>query len=119
MMKMKFSFTVTANCVSQKLNDEYGKPIEKEIDIEFDEEKSQKVLFRFAPDTFEISDGIKIIFMTKQCVILVMKNDDAYIIKNTEQFFRDIHEGYSRLLAFNKFCSILEFDFDAGIEFQN
>ena len=124
-MKMNLGFTVIANCVDTQIEPTtpIGKRESKEVRLEFDIESAQKFLFRFGPETFDLSDSIKVMFLKNKdkeiiSILLIIKDDSSYIITNYEQIFRDIHEGYMKLSALEKITNILDFDFEAGLDFQ-
>lgn len=121
-MKMNLGFTVIANC--SVAIDEIGQinHEKKEIELSFDIESAQKFIMRIGPDIFDLNDKIKIRFLRKDDVIstllLIVKDDCSYIVTNHEQLLRDVHEGYLKIQALDKISTILDFDFEAGLEFQ-
>ena len=130
-MKMDLGFTVIANCISieaiEKIND--GSDYRSmEITLHFDIDTAKMFATKLGPNSFEIPVGedyheAKIIFSRKSSdpdylAILLSVDRDMYIIKNPHQILRDVLEGYTKLITLDKIASIIDFDFDAGIELQ-
>ena len=89
----------------------------EKIDLEFeiDEKIASNFLFKFTPRIFRLED-YSVMFKYdnnfKLKYIVLIKDDFIYIVNNTLKLLSDIHEGYFRILAMNKFNDILEFDFN-------
>jgi hypothetical protein len=89
----------------------------EKIDLEFeiDEKLASNFLFKFTPRIFRLED-YSVMFKYdnnfKLKYIVLIKDDFIYIVNNTLKLLSDIHEGYFRILAMNKFNDILEFDFN-------
>lgn len=87
-----------------------------DIILELDEKTAGCFLFKFYPSFFKIEDyNVAIRYdelHNKMANIILIKDDFVYIVYNANQVLSEIHEGYFRLIAMNKFNSILEFDFN-------
>lgn len=122
-MKINHKFKVTFNLdrypkSNVAINQEgvLSDKVEK-IDLEFeiDEKIASNFLFKFTPTIFKLED-YSVMFKYdnnfKLKYIVLIKDDFIYIVNNTLKLLSDIHEGYFRILAMNKFNDILEFDFN-------
>ena len=127
-MKLNLGFSVIANCVVLEPQDTKDKS-SLEIPLHFDIESAMNFVARFGPDSIELEVGEnhintgKVVFSRKASdpnyiAILLLVDDETYIIKNPHQILRDVFEGYNKLVTLNKISSIIDFDFDAGLDFQ-
>lgn len=122
-MKLNLGFSVIARCI--KCVAEEGHANEKPLDFEldFNIESAQNLLMRFGPDTI-VLDTVILKFLRKAGnqdflgILLITEDEESYFVGNHEQFLRDVHEGYMKITALDKISTILDFDFDAGLEFQ-
>lgn len=123
-MKLNLGFTVTARCVTSF--DDKGNINEnpKDFELDFNIESAQNLLMRFGPDMFDLTDDIAVKFLRKTSdndfvgIMLIVKNDASYFVGNHEQFLRDVHEGYMKISALYKISTMIDFDYEAGLEFQ-
>lgn len=126
-MKLNLGFSVIANCVPME-PEEYDTQ-SSEFILHFDIETAMMVATKLGPDAIDIKVGEdyltgRIIFSRKisdpdhLAILLALKDNDIFIIKNPHQLLKDVLEGYTKLIALNKISSIIDFDFEAGLEFQ-
>jgi len=126
-MKLNLGFSVIANCVVLEPEDKQNNQ-SSEIPLHFDIETAMNFIARFGPDNIELEVGEdhldgKIVFSRKALdpdyiAILLLVDNETFIVKNPHQILRDVFEGYNKLTALSKISSIIDFDFDAGLEFQ-
>lgn len=86
-----------------------------DITLKLSAKQAACFLFRFYTSMFKIDNyniAMRYDEYHKLRNIIFIKDDYIYIVYNMNQVLVDIHEGYFRLLAMDKFNSILEFDFD-------
>lgn len=127
-MKLNLGFSVIANCVTLEQPDDNQNNLSSEILLHFDIETAMNFVARFGPDSIELEVGEdhldgKIVFSRKASdpdyiAILLLVDGETFIVKNPHQILRDTFEGYNKLVALSKISSIIDFDFDAGLEFQ-
>lgn len=121
-MKLNLGFTVIARCTHIE-NDGTVKP-KMDFELDLNMEQAQSFLMRFGPDSLELDNDIKVLFYrghvenSPSGIIICAHDDGNYIVDNYNQLMRDIHEGYMKLYALDKFSTILEFDFEEGLSFQ-
>lgn len=121
-MKMNLGFTVIANCVT--LNADSKDEINKEIELNFDIQRARMFATKLSPDSFHLEDLTEVRFCRKAtdpnylAILLVVPDDDTYIVKNPHQLILDVLEGYIKLITLEKIGDIIDFDFEAGLDFQ-
>ena len=89
--------------------------IEKvDLDFNIDLKMASNFIFKFTPSIFKLEDYTVMYKYNNNILkyIVLSKDNYVYIVNNTMKLLSDIHEGYFRLLAMNKFNDILEFDFN-------
>ena len=110
-MTLNMEFTVTARCRVYDKSDDSKEPYTEDIDLHLNKDQAMGLLLRFAPSHFAL-DEFKISFHKDGIGdidgIILIKDNKHYVIKNTNQFISDVHEGYFRLLMLNKLSSLLE-----------
>lgn len=127
-MKLNLGFSVIANCVP--LEPEECDIKSTEFTINFDIETAMMFVTKLGPSAMDIEIGedhlpAKIIFSRKAtdpdyiAILLVLEDNDTFIVKNPHQLIKDSLEGYVKLTTLDKISSIIDFDFDAGLEFQD
>lgn len=121
-MKMNFGFTVIARC--QKFETGTSGVDSEKVDIEltFDLEKAMRFLFRFYENVIIIDEYkmfIKSNENSKLKAIALFKDDYTYLVLNENQLVNDILKGYNYLVTMEKVTDIMEFDFNAAIDFNN
>lgn len=118
-MTLQMKFTVIARC---KVYEEGKESYTEDLELTINQEQAMGILMRFSPSHFALGD-YKLSFHLDQYGatdgILLLKDDKKYIITNINQFISEVHEGYFRLLALDKFSSILEYDFSSTIDEEN
>lgn len=124
-MKLNLGFSVIARCIKCVAEEGYANEKPLDFELDFTIETAQNLLMRFGPDTIELDNNIVIKFLRKAGnqdflgILLITKEDEtSYFVGNHEQFLRDIHEGYMKISALNKISTIIDFDFEAGLDFQ-
>lgn len=126
-MKLNLGFSVIANCVP--LEPEEHDTQSLEFILHFDIETAMMFATKLGPNAIDLEIGEdylpgRIIFSRKAtdpdylAILLVLKDNDTFIVKNPHQLLKDVLEGYTKLVALNKISSIIDFDFEAGLEFQ-
>ena len=110
MMKMNLGFSVIARCSKCIANEDNINEKSLDFELDFDIETAQKFLMKFGPDVVELNNDILIKFLRKpnsnDFIIILVADEEAYFIRNYEQFLRDIHEGYMKITALNKISTI-------------
>ena len=123
-MKMNFSFSVIARCKKFETGVDITPNTQSEkvdVELHFDMEKAMRFLFRFFEPGLMIDD-YKVILKNNmtgnfECIAL-FKDEYTYIVLNENQVINDVIKGYNYLVTMNKVTDILEFDFNAALEFQ-
>lgn len=123
-MKMNFSFSVIARCKKFETGVDITQNIQSEkvdIELNFDIERAMRFLFRFFEPGLMIDD-YKVILKNNmtgnfECIAL-FKDEYTYIVLNENQVINDVIKGYNYLVAMDKVTDILDFDFNAALEFQ-
>ena len=123
-MKMNFLFSVIARCKRFEAGVDItpNTPSEKvDVELHFDMERAMRFLFRFFEPGLMIDD-YKVILKSNmtgnfECIAL-FKDEYTYIVLNENQVINDVIKGYNYLVAMNKVTDILDFDFNAALEFQ-
>ena len=123
-MKMNFVFSVIARCKKFETGVDItpNTPSEKvDVELHFDMERAMRFLFRFFEPGLMIDD-YKVILKNNmtgnfECIAL-FKDEYTYIVLNENQVINDVIKGYNYLVTMNKVTDILEFDFNAALEFQ-
>ena len=123
-MKMNFLFSVIARCKRFEAGVDItpNTPSEKvDVELHFDMEKAMRFLFRFFEPGLMIDD-YKVILKNNmtgkfECIAL-FKDEYTYIVLNENQVINDVIKGYNYLVTMNKVSDILDFDFNAALEFQ-
>ena len=123
-MKMNFVFSVIARCKKFETGVDItpNTPSEKvDVELHFDMEKAMRFLFRFLEPGLMIDD-YKVILKNNMTgkfeYIALFKDEYTYIVLNENQVINDVIQGYNYLVAMNKVTDILDFDFNAALEFQ-
>ena len=123
-MKMNFTFSVIARCKRFEAGVDItpNTPSEKvDVELHFDMEKAMRFLFRFFEPGLMIDD-YKVILKNNMSgkfeYIALFKDEYTYIVLNENQVINDVIKGYNYLVAMNKVTDILDFDFNAALEFQ-
>ena len=123
-MKMNFLFSVIARCKRFEAGVDItpNTPSEKvDVELHFDMEKAMRFLFRFFEPGLMIDD-YKVILKNnisgKFEYIALFKDEYTYIVLNENQVINDVIKGYNYLVTMNKVTDILDFDFNAALEFQ-
>lgn len=123
-MKLETYFSITARC--KKIKKDHPEPelTSEVVDIElrFNELTAASLLFKFGPDAFKLNEYKCICKYNEGHNLngLVLADDECYyIVTNFNQVLNDTHNGYIRLKVMDKVVDILEFDFKAGLDFQN
>ena len=123
-MKMNVTFSVIARCKKFETGVDItpNTPSEKvDVELHFDMERAMRFLFRFFEPGLMIDD-YKVILKSNmtgnfECIAL-FKDEYTYIVLNENQVINDVIKGYNYLVAMNKVTDILDFDFNAALEFQ-
>ena len=121
-MEMNLGFSVIANCVT--LCADPKDEIKKESKLDFDIQHARMFATKLGPDCFHLEDLTEVKFCRKAtdpnylAIILVPLDDDSYIVKNPHQLILDVLEGYIKLTTLEKIGDIIDFDFEAGLDFQ-
>ena len=123
-MKMNFLFSVIARCKKFETGIYItpNTPSEKvDVELHFDMERAMRFLFRFFEPGLMIDD-YKVILKNNmtgkfECIAL-FKDEYTYIVLNENQVINDVIKGYNYLVTMNKVTDILDFDFNAALEFQ-
>ena len=123
-MKMNFLFSVIARCKRFEAGVDItpNTPSEKvDVELHFDMEKAMRFLFRFFEPGLMIDD-YKVILKNnisgKFEYIALFKDEYTYLVLNENQVINDVIKGYNYLVTMNKVTDILDFDFNAALEFQ-
>ena len=123
-MKMNFLFSVIARCKRFEAGVDItpNTPSEKvDVELHFDMERAMRFLFRFFEPGLMIDD-YKVILKNNMTgkfeYIALFKDEYTYIVLNENQVINDVIKGYNYLVTMNKVTDILEFDFNAALEFQ-
>lgn len=121
-MEINSTFKVIARCKQVKRDNDapdlYADYID--IELEFNINIARALLFKFTGDFVKIGDydcGIKYNDVHELIGIVLIDNDYFYVVKNHQQIFNQVHDGYIRLCMIDKLVDILEFDFKAGLDF--
>ena len=123
-MKMNFLFSVIARCKRFEAGVDItpNTPSEKvDVELHFDMEKAMRFLFRFFEPGLMIDD-YKVILKNnisgKFEYIALFKDEYTYLVLNENQVINDVIKGYNYLVTMDKVTDILDFDFNAALEFQ-
>ena len=123
-MKMNFLFSVIARCKRFEAGVDItpNTPSEKvDVELHFDMEKAMRFLFRFFEPGLMIDD-YKVILKNNMTgkfeYIALFKDEYTYLVLNENQVINDVIKGYNYLVTMNKVTDILDFDFNAALEFQ-
>ena len=123
-MKMNFLFSVIARCKRFEAGVDItpNTPSEKvDVELHFDMEKAMRFLFRFFEPGLMIDD-YKVILKNNMTgnfeYIALFKDEYTYLVLNENQVINDVIKGYNYLVTINKVTDILDFDFNAALEFQ-
>ena len=123
-MKMNFLFSVIARCKRFEAGVDItpNTPSEKvDVELHFDMERAMRFLFRFFEPGLMIDD-YKVILKNnisgKFEYIALFKDEYTYLVLNENQVINDVIKGYNYLVTINKVTDILDFDFNAALEFQ-
>lgn len=125
-MKLEMGFTVVARCAKfEDIADNDNKSEKtKDFELRFDTITAPDFLFKTGSNEF--SNGkyllkLKHDFNNKLIGILMCEegNNNVYYCKNFDQLFNDVANGYIRLKTLEKIATIMEFDFDAGLDFSS
>ena len=123
-MKMNFSFSVIARCKKFETGVNITPDMQSEkvdVELHFDMERAMRFLFRFFEPGLMIDD-YKVILKNNMTgkfeYIALFKDEYTYIVLNENQVINDVIKGYNYLVTMNKVTDILEFDFNAALEFQ-
>ena len=123
-MKMNFLFSVIARCKRFEAGVDItpNTPSEKvDVELHFDMERAMRFLFRFFEPGLMIDD-YKVILKNNMTgkfeYIALFKDEYTYLVLNENQVINDVIKGYNYLVTMNKVTDILEFDFNAALEFQ-
>ena len=123
-MKMNVTFSVIARCKKFETGVDITQNTQSEkvdIELNFDMERAMRFLFRFFEPGLMIDD-YKVILKNNitgkfECIAL-FKDEYTYIVLNENQVINDVIKGYNYLVTMNKVTDILDFDFNAALEFQ-
>ena len=123
-MKMNFSFSVIARCKKFETGVNITPDMQSEkvdVELHFDMERAMRFLFRFFEPGLMIDD-YKVILKNNmtgkfECIAL-FKDEYTYIVLNENQVIHDVLKRYNYLVAMDKVTDILDFDFNAALEFQ-
>ena len=123
-MKMNVEFSVIARCKKFETGVDITPNTQSEkvdVELHFDMERAMRFLFRFFEPGLMIDD-YKVILKNNmtgkfECIAL-FKDEYTYIVLNENQVINDVIKGYNYLVAMNKVTDILDFDFNAALEFQ-
>lgn len=123
-MKMNFLFSVIARCKRFEAGVDItpNTPSEKvDVELHFDMERAMRFLFRFFEPGLMIDD-YKVILKNNMTgkfeYIALFKDEYTYLVLNENQVINDVIKGYNYLVTMNKVTDILDFDFNAALEFQ-
>ena len=123
-MKMNFLFSVIARCKRFEAGVDItpNTPSEKvDVELHFDMEKAMRFLFRFFEPGLMIDD-YKVILKNNMSgkfeYIALFKDEYTYLVLNENQVINDVIKGYNYLATMDKVTDILDFDFNAALEFQ-
>ena len=123
-MKMNFSFSVIARCKKFETGVDITPNTQSEkvdVELHFDMERAMRFLFRFFEPGLMIDD-YKVILKNNMTgnfeYIALFKDEYTYIVLNENQVINDVIKGYNYLVAMDKVTDILDFDFNAALEFQ-
>ena len=123
-MKMNFLFSVIARCKRFEAGVDItpNTPSEKvDVELHFDMERAMRFLFRFFEPGLMIDD-YKVILKNnisgKFEYIALFKDEYTYLVLNENQVINDVIKGYNYLVTMDKVTDILDFDFNAALEFQ-
>ena len=123
-MKMNFLFSVIARCKKFETGVNITPDMQSEkvdVELHFDMERAMRFLFRFFEPGLMIDD-YKVILKNnisgKFEYIALFKDEYTYIVLNENQVINDVIKGYNYLVAMDKVTDILDFDFNAALEFQ-
>ena len=123
-MKMNFSFSVIARCKKFETGVDITPNTQSEkvdVELHFDMERAMRFLFRFFEPGLMIDD-YKVILKNNmtgnfECIAL-FKDEYTNSVLNENQVINDVIKGYNYLVTMNKVTDILDFDFNAALEFQ-
>ena len=123
-MKMNFSFSVIARCKKFETGVNITPDMQSEkvdVELHFDMERAMRFLFRFFEPGLMIDD-YKVILKNnisgKFEYIALFKDEYTYLVLNENQVINDVIKGYNYLVTMDKVTDILDFDFNAALEFQ-
>ena len=123
-MKMNFTFSVIARCKKFETGVDITPNTQSEkvdVELHFDMERAMRFLFRFFEPGLMIDD-YKVILKNnisgKFEYIALFKDEYTYLVLNENQVINDVIKGYNYLVTMNKVTDILDFDFNAALEFQ-
>ena len=121
---MSFQCLVRCNVYEIENDGKYAS-YKEDIELTLNMDQAAKILFRFEDYHIMIGDFKLRMYTDKNknttLTYSLFKRDEMgkvyeYLITNTNQFISNVHEGYFRLLAMNKFSSILEFNFENELD---
>lgn len=120
-MEFNTTFSVIARCKKFRKDLKNTELFETEdITLTFNSETAGCMLFRFVNQEFfklnEFNCSIKYNDNHKVLGVSLVDDNYIYIIKNLNQIFQQIHDGYIRLNLIDKLIDIMEFDFKAGLD---
>ena len=123
-MKMNVTFSVIARCKKFETGVDITQNTQSEkvdIELNFDIERAMRFLFRFFEPGLMIDD-YKVILKNNMTgkfeYIALFKDEYTYLVLNENQVINDVIKGYNYLVTMNKVTDILDFDFNAALEFQ-
>ena len=119
-MEFNTTFSVIARCKKFRKDLENPELFETEdITLTFNSDTAGCMLFRFAPEFFKLNEyncGIKYSDTHELIGISLVDDDYIYIVKNSNQIFQQVHDGYIRLNLIDKIMDVMDFDFKAGLD---
>ena len=119
-MRLNFSFTVTARIA--EINDT-NSITKEDIELEFDIPRCEAFLMRFYEEIIVDNYKIKFTYTDSHQVSAIYLQDvhtkTIYVVVNAKQVFMDVKKGYRYLVVMDKMADIMEFDFNAALEFQD
>lgn len=121
---MKFDITFVANALVNwyKADDEEQEIIQKHmpIDLKLSKDDAANFIFRFGSNAFDIQDYHVVMKYNEVNelfgIALINKDNDIFVVVNTNSFLAQVTEGYVRARTTEKITAMMEFDFEAYSE---
>jgi len=118
-MRMNFSFTVTARLVPMNTDED-----KFDIELEFDQSRTEAFLFRFSTAELLFDDYIIMFKYDESFRVNAIyarhkeHRDKLYLVTNSNQVVNDVIRGYNYLISMDRMADLLEFDFKKAIDDQ-